>query len=128
MSVLVDSQCLLCHFQKNLKAAQALGTGEQAMEFARGLMKIYLDSPKNVGATWYGPATADLFHEIYGIGHDRFRQEKLDSNAFVLNRMEQIRGKVASASDPVLAGLQFAILGNYIDFSALHGEIGRAHV
>lgn len=123
MSVLVDSQCLLCHFQKNLKAAQALGNETQAMEFARGLMKIYLDSPPDVGATWYGPATSDLFHAIYDIGHDRFRQEKLDSNAFVLDRMEQIRRKVSSAPDPVLAGLQFAILGNYIDFSALHGEV-----
>lgn len=123
MSICVDSRCLLCHFEKNLKTAQSLGTEEQAMEFARGLMEIYLNSPKNVGATWYGPATNDLFREIYGLDGDRFKAEKEASNVFVLARMEQIREKVRSAADPVYAGLQFAILGNYIDFSALYGEV-----
>ena len=123
MSVLVDSECLLCHFRKNLKTAQPMGTEEQALEFARELMKIYLDSPTDVGATWYGPATAELFDRIYGIGPDRFRREKADSNAFVLARMDQLRQKAISAPDPVFAALQLAILGNYIDFSALHGEV-----
>ena len=34
-----------------------------------------------------------------------------------------IREKVAGAKDPVFAGLQFAILGNYLDFSALQGQV-----
>jgi uncharacterized protein with ATP-grasp and redox domains len=37
--------------------------------------------------------------------------------------MADIRERVEEAEDPVLAGLQFAILGNYIDFSALHGQV-----
>lgn len=123
MSVCVDTKCLLCHFEKNLKIARGLGTEEQAMEFALELMKVYLDSPKHVGTTWYGPATNELFHRIYGLDRDRFRQEKADSNAFVLARMDQLRGKIAAAADPVYAGLQLAILGNYIDFSALYGEV-----
>lgn len=123
MSVSIDTRCLMCHFRKNLDIASKLGSDGQAMEFARGLMKIYLDSPADVGATWYGPATNELFHRIYGLDRDRFRQEKMDSNAFVLARMDQLRQKAESAPDPVYAGLQLAILGNYIDFSALHGEV-----
>ncbi len=123
MSICVDSRCLLCHFQRNLKSAQELGNEEQAMEFARGLMEIYLNSPKDVGATWYGPAVEELFRNIYGIQGDRFKGEKEASNAFVLERMERIRQKVRVAADPVLAGVQMAILGNYIDFSALYGEV-----
>jgi len=93
------------------------------MTFARSLMQLYLDSPTDVGATWYGPAVDALFQKIYGVGEDRFKKEKQDSNAFVLARLDQIREKARSASDPVLAGLKMAILGNYIDFSALHGEV-----
>lgn len=96
------------------------------MEFAHGLMRIYLESPRNVSSTWYGPATNELFHQLYGLDHDRFRAEKETSNAFVLERMEQIREKVRSAADPVYAGLQFAVLGNYIDFSSLYGEVSFA--
>ena len=123
MSICTDTTCLLCHLQKNLNTARELGTEEQAMEFARGLMRIYLDSPRNVGATFYGPQVDELLREIYGIEGDRFLAEKRESNAFVLARMDQIRNKVRSAPDPVLAGLQFSILGNYIDFSALNGEV-----
>ena len=123
MAILTDSRCLLCHFSKNIDTARGLGTEAQATAFARELMKIYLDSPQDVGATWYGPATAELFDRIYGVGPDRFLEEKRQSNAFVLQRMAQIREKIRIAEDPVLAGLKFAILGNYIDFSALYGEV-----
>ena len=123
MAIVTDSRCLSCHFGKNLETARGLGTEAQATAFARGLMEIYLNSPKDVGATWYGPATNELFRKIYGIDYDRFREEKQQSNAFVLDRMDRIRQKVTAAEDPVYAGLQFAVLGNYIDFSALYGEV-----
>ena len=66
---------------------------------------------------------ARLLDQHYGLGPDRYKQEKIDSNAFVLARMDQIREKVLSAPDPVKAGLQFAILGNYIDFAGLRGDV-----
>ena len=34
-----------------------------------------------------------------------------------------IRQKVESAADPLFAGLQFAVLGNYLDFAALQGQV-----
>lgn len=123
MSINLDTTCLLCHFERNIKTVQGLGSEEQAMEFARGLMELYLNSPRNVGATWYGPEVDGLLKRIYGLEGDRFLAEKQASNAFVLERMNRIRGKVQTAPDPLLAGLQFAILGNYIDFSALRGEV-----
>ena len=123
MSVVFNSECILCNLRRNVTTARTLGTDEQATAFARELLKIYLSAPEGVGSPWFGPATADLFHEMYGLDIDRFRQEKEDSNRFVLARLDQIRARVEKAADPVYAGLQFAILGNYIDFSALQGEV-----
>ena len=123
MSIALDTTCLLCHFQKNLNTARGMGTQAQAMEFARGLMELYCNAPDHVGATWCGPDVERLFREIYGLQGDRFREEKELSNAFVLERMDMLRERVRSAPDPVYAGAQFAILGNYIDFSALYGEV-----
>ena len=45
------------------------------------------------------------------------------SNRFVLERLDIVREKVNQASDPVLTALQYAILGNYIDFSALWKDV-----
>ena len=123
MSIAIDAQCLLCHFQRNVTTARSCGTEEQAMEFARELMKIYLSAPSHVSSTWFGPATCELFHRIYGLDHDRYRAEKEASNAFVLARMDDLRRTAEAAPDPLKAGLQLAILGNYIDFSALQGEV-----
>ena len=123
MSILFNTQCLQCHFNKNLQTARELGTDEQAMEFARGMMEIYLGHPNAASALEYGPEVTELLCRLYGLEEDRFREEKEASNAFVLERMETLRQRVMEAPDPVYAGLQFSILGNYIDFSALYGEV-----
>ena len=119
----LTTQCLECVLQRNLKTARALGTEEQAMGLARGLMRTVLEAPAEAGAPWLGPRIADLFQSIYGLDPDRFREEKAFSNRFVLERMDAIREKAASAEDPVYAALQCAILGNYIDFSALQDQV-----
>lgn len=96
------------------------------MAFAKDMMRMYLAAPEGVSAPWFSPQTAELLHKHYGLDIDRFRQEKIDSNRFVLERLPMLREKVASAEDPVFAGLQFAILGNYLDFSALQGQVSFA--
>ena len=123
MSVVFSSECILCHLRRNIETARSLGTEEQATAFARALLKMYLSAPEGVGSPWFGPATTDLYHEMYGLDMDRYRQEKEDSNRFVLERLDRIRARVEGAEDPVYAGLQFSVLGNYIDFSALKDEI-----
>ena len=123
MSIVMDAACLQCSLRRNLAVAEPLGSPEETMDFARDLMRLYLEGPKDVPSTWHAPQIAQLLHERYGLEIDRFRQEKLDSNALVLSHMPQIRQRVQSAEDPVLAGLQFAILGNYLDFASLQGQV-----
>ncbi len=123
MSVSFDSQCIQCHLRRNLEQARSLGTEEQATAFAKALLRLYLQAPEGVASPWFGPPTADLFSEMYGLDQDRFREEKSASNRFVKSRLEEIRQRIQASPDPIFAGLQFAILGNYIDFSALYGEV-----
>lgn len=123
MSISIDTYCLQCLLRRNIALAQTLGTEEQAMAFAKEIMKLCIAAPEGVSSPWFGPKIADLLHDMYGLDYDRFRQEKLDSNRFVLERLPAIREKVTAAKDPVFAGLQFAILGNYLDFSALQGQV-----
>ena len=123
MNFAMDSYCLMCYLGRNIELVRPLGTEEQTTAFAKEIMKLYLSAPEGVTANWFGPAVADLLHEMYGLDIDRFRQEKEESNRFVLERMGTIRDMVRSAPDPLLAGLQFAILGNYLDFAALRDQV-----
>ncbi len=123
MSLVMDSQCLMCHLRRNLEVVRPLGTEEKTMDFARAMMQMYLSAPRDVASPWFSPQVADLLEQHYGLPQDRYREEKEISNRFVLERLEKIRSRVEAAEDPVLAGLQFAILGNYMDFSALQGQV-----
>ena len=123
MGVIADSRCLMCQLERNLQAARKLGGEEQATAFAKDLMRLLCDAPEGVSSPWFIPGIAELFHRHYGVSLDRFEEEKKQSNAFVLARMDGIREKILSSGDPVLTGLKFAILGNYIDFSALRDGV-----
>ena len=123
MSFAIDTQCLLCHLRRNLETVKPLGTEEQAMAFAKDLMRLYLEAPEGVSSPWFNPQTSDLMLKHYGLPLDRMKEEKALSNRFVLERLDLIREKVESAEDPVFAGLQFAVLGNYLDFAALQGQV-----
>ena len=123
MSLGMDAQCMLCHFKRNVETARQLGDEATATAFAKALMQVYLDAPEGQATPAVGPAVNELYQRFYGLEPDRYRQEKEQSNAFVMARLDGIRATAQNAPDPVLAGLQLAILGNYIDFSALQGEV-----
>ena len=123
MGFAIDTQCLLCHLRRNLEVVKPLGTEEQAMAFAKDLMRMYLEAPDGVASPWFNPGAADLMLKHYGLPIDRMKEEKELSNRFVMERLDLIRNKVESAADPVFAGLQFSILGNYLDFAALQGQV-----
>ncbi len=123
MSIPVNTLCYQCHMAKNLDQARKLGDGETATAFAKDLMKIYQSLPADASSAHFAPPTNELLKRYYGLGPDRFQKEKEDSNRFVLERLDAVAQRAASQKDPVLAGLQFSILGNYLDFSALYGQV-----
>ena len=123
MSIPFNADCILCHLKRHIATARELGTEEQAIAFIRELMELYGTVPAEEPLTVLNPKVSDLLTRHYGVEEDRFRQEKEDSNRFVLSRLDRIRSRVQAAQDPVYAGLQYAILGNYIDFGALQGQV-----
>ena len=123
MSVAMDSYCIQCTLRRNIELVRTLGSEEKTTAFTRALMDLILRTPADASSPSLGPGISDLLHDMYGIPLDRFREEKEQSNRFVLERLPAIRARVENRADPILAGLQFAILGNYLDFSALQGQV-----
>ena len=119
----MNNECLLCLLRRHLQAADKLGDAQTAERFAKELLRLYADAPAGISTPWLSDKINDLFVSFYGIDPDRYRAEKASSNRFVLARLEQIRAQAENAPDPVFAALQLAILGNYIDFAALQGEV-----
>ena len=123
MSIPMNSVCVECLFRKRLKQARELGSDAQATQTAKNIMAEFMTAPPEMDSAWMGAICDKLFQEAYGLDPDRLREEKDFSNQFVLERLAEIQSRIEKAEDPVYAGLQFAILGNYLDFSALQGEV-----
>ena len=123
MSIQMDNECLLCLMTRHLTAADKLGDQKTAQRFAKALLRLYADAPAGVSTPQLSQEVNQLYVDFYGLDPDRFRAEKEESNRFALARLEQLRSQAEKGTDPVLSALKLAILGNYIDFGALAGEV-----
>lgn len=123
MSIAINTECLQCFLSRQLKTARELGSEEQAFAFFKELMAHCLTAPDGVGSAWLTPGAEALLQKHYGTPADRFAKEKKASNAFALARMDEIDALARRQADPVLAGLKFSILGNYLDFVALGNTV-----
>ena len=123
MSLPMTAECLLCHFSRNMKKAIALGDEAKALAFAKELMGVYQNAPEDVSSPWFNPIVSEMFSRYFGLEEDQYLEEKEMSNRFVMDRFDAILRIAETAADPVLAGLQLAILGNYMDFSALQDQV-----
>jgi uncharacterized protein with ATP-grasp and redox domains len=119
----LDSQCILCLLKRHSETAAKYGDEGQVTAFTRDLMHMICAGPVEMSAPFYTPGITKLFTEHFGLADDRFAEEKEISNRYALERFDRLTEMVRTAADPLYAGLQGAILGNYIDFSALQGEV-----
>lgn len=124
----LNAECMLCLLKRHIATAESVGSEDQVTAFARDLMDMMVKGPEEQSAPWYTPEITRLFTAHFGLSDDRYAEEKEVSNRFFLEREDHIRTLVTESDDPLYAGLQCAILGNYIDFSALQGEVSFARL
>ena len=123
MSIPMNSVCAQCFFNKRLELVRSLGSDEDATRITKILMQQFAESPADMDSALLGGIADATIHEFYGLDPDRMREEKTLSNRFVLERLDTIRSRIEAAPEPLFAALQFAVLGNYLDFSALYGQV-----
>ena len=123
MSIPMNYICYQCHLRRTVELAVPHANEQALIDLSKELMQLYMTFPENLSSPNLGPAAAVLLEKYAGLKPDRLRPEMDASNAFVLARLEDIRSRIQAAHDPVYAALQFAVLGNYLDFAALQGQV-----
>lgn len=119
----MNSECFVCQLKRYTGIARELGSDAAATDFAKDMMRVYLSAPEGVDSPWYGPHFAALLEKHFGLPQDSFRAEMEEANAFVRPRLDEIRQRIRAAEDPLLRAIQFSILGNYLDYNSLRGEV-----
>jgi len=123
MGIVMNCLCVDCLLNKHMRIARELGTEQQAMAFTKAVMNEFLQAPEDASSAYLGWRINGLYTTHYGLPADQFCEEKAESNRFIMQRLPDICSRVERARDPLFAALQFSILGNYIDFSALYGQV-----
>lgn len=118
----MNALCAPCFIGKHAKEAYKLDP-VKATDFCKELLPLVADAIGTDNSCHLDALTRQLYKKHFGYEGDPYAEEKRLSNEFVLERLPRIRELVMEQKDPVFAALQFAILGNYLDFSALKGNV-----
>ena len=118
----MNALCAPCLINKHAKEAYKLDP-IKASDFCKDLLPLIADAIGTDNSCHLDSLIRKLYKKHFGYTGDPYAEEKRLSNAFVLERLPRIRELVEQQKDPVFAALQFAILGNYLDFSALKGNV-----
>ena len=123
MSFPVNSICLPCLMNHCLNELPEIQNEEKKMAFLRELMQHLSNVPRDLSAPEIDLQNRQLAERYFGKNEENYLQEKKLSNQFVLDRLDMVKERILNAQDPLFAALQFAVLGNYIDFSALQDTV-----
>lgn len=116
------AECVACLARTSLERAKPVRDPALRTEYMRRVCEILGDAdPRHDSAPLLDARIARLRREFLGVTED-YAQIKRDFNARMLNIYDALRDRVRAAADPLLAALQFSIVGNYIDFNLL-GDI-----
>lgn len=119
----MNNICVSCFMNKRLAQIDRLGNEEQATQMGKRILELYATSPADMDSALLGGIVDGEICRFFGVDPDRLREEKALSNRFVIERLDRICQRIQQEPDPVYAGLQYAVLGNYLDFSALAGQV-----
>ena len=117
-TIRLDPQCERCLLQKNLSAAPADAPKEVQLAYMQRVLSLLAQAPADAGAPVLVHALDALKREMFGISKS-YEQVKAHFNRLMLAREEALQARVLSAQDPLQAAIQYAMIGNYIDFGAM---------
>ena len=115
----MNNVCRDCMLDKHLNRYPE-GTPEETVKEYQDAVKKLVDQP---GAVPTGP---EVFYEIkavrkrlFGEGEMDYTQIKRHYNALMMESQPELEKQVLAAEDPLMRAVQYAMMGNFIDFAAL---------
>lgn len=116
----LEPECIRCLVSKQLTAYPETATPAQQIEYMQRFLKLVAQARHDVGVPAISRDLKNLKKELFGAQED-FTEIKRHFNALMLSREPGLQQKLDEADDPLVLALQYAFVGNYIDFGgAMH--------
>ena len=111
-------ECLSCLAKKYLDKYPEDATIEDKTEYMRKALRILSDADEQDAAPVVVNRLAKIREQLFGVT-DEFVEAKKYFNNVMLERENEIRSKIYTSENPFLLAIQYAMVGNYIDFGAM---------
>lgn len=112
------SECLSCLLKSNLEKCPADISEERKLEYMQRILKICADASKLSSAPVIVREISKVQEEMFGI-HDEYAEIKYHFNEVMMGWEEQISKELLISKDPLKLAIQYAMVGNYIDYGAM---------
>ena len=111
-------QCMSCLLKKQLDHFPQGISEEEQIAYMQRVLRTLADAPKTASAPVLVRAIGKIQKQMFGYEED-YSQVKAHFNRVMLEREEEIRETLRGAKDPLMLAVQYAMIGNYIDFGAM---------
>lgn len=115
--------CIECLVERYARMGRAAGDEQTATRFLKRVMQVLCSAPEGVSAPFLTPQLTALTEEFYGKSAIDYEAVKRESNDAMQSLLPELRQRLAQAEDPLRLALGFAATANYIDFTALFGQV-----
>ena len=122
----VSAECMHCLVKRQANNIKKYSDEEKKAEYLGKVLGIIANNAAEEPAPVLLSHIGRLHEEYFGKPFS-FDELKKGYNAMMLEKENEIRGKIGEAQDPLALALRFAQIGNFIDFGAMdsvdHGKL-----
>ncbi len=113
----LSADCILCMIKRQAENLQGLAE-DQKTAYLKAVLEEIAKAPEDASA----PVVTErlnALHEAWFGSPFSFRELKQGYNRMMLEKEREIEGEITASKDPLRLALQYARVGNYIDFGAM---------
>lgn len=112
-------ECVKCLLSKQLERCPEDAPLEKKVEYIQKVLRIVAEAPKSISAPVLVRSMYDIQKEMFGIYAD-YTEVKSYFNKMMLGMEEKLWNGICNSKEPLRRAIQYAMIGNYIDFAALN--------
>lgn len=110
-------ECISCMTKVHLEKCPEGISEDRKVEYMQRVLKVLSEAPGRYGAPVIVRTIQQIQDEMFGMKQD-YAEIKKHYNHIMMNHEEQVKHKIEQSEDSIKTGIQYAMIGNYIDFGA----------
>lgn len=110
--------CMSCLISRHLTKFPNDTPEEKQVEYMQRLFKLFAEAPLTLSAPVLSRDIETIRQEMFG-SENEYSEIKKHFNEVMMGYENQVRENISSSSDPLKLAIQYAMVGNYIDFGAM---------